>query len=105
MICARIARKHAAFRPNSTGQSRFIAQNREMMHRPAHRDKAAMNGAQIIESQVYLPGLMRGPPAWKLHLIIVGWSDPRGLLLLPGRRHATGTNWPRSGMAPSAFPF
>ena len=36
---------------------------------------------------------------------IVGWTARLALCSWPDRRPATSTNWPRSGMAPSVFPF
>jgi hypothetical protein len=33
-----------------------------MRHPPAHRDKTAMNGAQLLKADRYSSGLMSGPP-------------------------------------------
>src|SRR5271157_5806033 len=37
--------------------------NRDVGHPPAHRDKAAMNGAQLPVVHSYSSGIMNGPPA------------------------------------------
>jgi hypothetical protein len=45
------------------GQSRSIAQKQDLKHPPAHRDKTAMNGAQLFKIQSDSLELMNGPPA------------------------------------------
>ena len=35
----------------------------------------------------------------------IGWIAQPALCSWPDRRPATGTSWPQSGTAPSAFPF
>jgi len=40
-----------------------MSENPDMGHPPAHRDEAAMNGAQLLKAQDHSSGLMSGPPA------------------------------------------
>ena len=62
-----ILRKHLRSREQGTaGAGRFVdsqSQNRELGHPPAHREKNAMNGAQLFIMHGGSSELMTGPPA------------------------------------------
>jgi hypothetical protein len=66
---------------------------------PAHRDKAAMNGAQLFKGQDKSSGPMSGPPARSASLSAYRENNKcrknlsQGLNFVPGGRSGTGKMW------------